>query len=64
MIAASTAGVAASESDLAPVERHLRGLPAGDVERAVYPWRSPWTVMTVIALLSIEWAMRRRRGDA
>jgi hypothetical protein len=62
LVAAATGGVAVTDADFGPLERHLRGLAAGDDQRAVHPWRSPWMLVVFVALLSIEWTMRRRRG--
>lgn len=61
LVADATGGVVVG-SDLDPLERHLRGLSTGEVERVLHPWRSPWIVIAFVALLSTEWAMRRRRG--
>jgi hypothetical protein len=61
LIAQATGGVAV-DSDLTPLEQHLRSIPAGEIERTVHPWRSPLIVMAFVALLSSEWALRRRRG--
>jgi hypothetical protein len=62
LVAAATGGVAVTDADFGPLERHLRGLAAADDQRAVHPWRSPWMLVVFVALLSIEWTMRRRRG--
>ena len=61
LVADATGGVVVG-SDLDPLARHLRGLSTGEVERVLHPWRSPWIVIAFVALLSTEWAMRRRRG--
>ena len=61
-IAASTGGVAVSATDLVPLERHLRSLSGGEVERVVYPARSFAMVIVFATLLSAEWTIRRRRG--
>ena len=62
LIAATTGGVAVSTADLAPLERHLRSLPSGDVERTVRPARSLALVIVFATLLCAEWTIRRRRG--
>jgi hypothetical protein len=64
LIPATTGGVAVSTADLAPLERHLRSLSSGDVERTVRPARSVVLVMAFTALLCAEWTIRRRRGRA
>ncbi len=64
VIATATGGVAVSTADLAPLERHLRSLSSGDVERTVRPARSFLLVLVFAALLSAEWTIRRRRGRA
>ena len=61
LIAQATGGVAI-DSDLTPLEQPWRSIPAGEIERTVHPWRSPLIVMAFVALLSSEWALRRRRG--
>ena len=62
LIAAATGGVAVSTADLAPLERHLRSLPSGEVERTVRPGRSLALVLVFATLLCAEWTIRRRRG--
>ena len=62
LIAAATGGVAVSTADLAPLERHLRSLPSGELERTVRPARSMSLVIVFATLLCAEWTMRRRRG--
>ncbi|MET0216166.1 MAG: hypothetical protein ABW292_24370 [Vicinamibacterales bacterium] len=64
LIAASTGGVAVEASDLTPLERHLRGLTKGEVERAIRPARSMATLLLFVGLLAAEWTIRRRRGRA
>ena len=64
LIAASTGGVAVEASDLTPLERHLRGLTKGEVERAIRPARSIATLLLFVGLLAAEWTIRRRRGRA
>ncbi len=64
LIAAATGGVAVSTADLAPLERHLRSLTSGEVERTVRPGRSWLLVLAFAALLCAEWTIRRRRGRA
>jgi hypothetical protein len=60
--AAATGGVAVEERDLSPLERHLATLPRAAIEERMSPTRSPWFAAITIALLSAEWALRRRRG--
>ncbi len=62
LVAASTGGVAVEASDLTPLERHLRGLTKGEVERPVHPARSIATLLLFVVLLAAEWTIRRRRG--
>ena len=62
LIAAATGGVAVSTADLAPLERHLRSLPSGELERTIRPARSMSLVIVFAMLLCAEWTMRRRRG--
>ena len=62
LIAASTGGVAVAASDLTPLERHLRGLTKGEVERPIRPARSMATLLLFVGLLAAEWTIRRRRG--
>jgi hypothetical protein len=62
LVATATGGVAVSTSDLAPLERHLRSLASGEVERTVRPGRSWLLVLAFAVLLSAEWTMRRWRG--
>ena len=62
LIAAATGGVAVSTADLAPLERHLRSLPSGELERTVRPARSISLVIVFATLLCAEWTVRRRRG--
>lgn len=62
LIAASTGGVAVEASDLTPLERHLRGLTKGEVERPIRPARSILMLFLFAGLLSAEWTIRRRRG--
>ena len=64
LVASATGGVAVSASDLAPLERHLRSLASGEVERTVRPGRSWLLVLAFAASLSAEWTIRRRRGRA
>jgi len=64
LIPATTGGVAVSTADLAPLERHLRSLSSGDVERTVHPARSLVLVMVFATLLCAEWTIRRRIGKA
>jgi hypothetical protein len=64
LLAASTGGVAVTDRDMGPLERHLRGLAAGAAERRVHPWQSAWMIVAFVALVSIEWLTRRRRGSA
>lgn len=64
LIAASTGGVAVNAADLAPLERYLRGLSRGEVERTIHPARSTAMVVVFAALLCAEWGIRRRRGLA
>ena len=64
LIAASTGGVAVEASDLTPLERHLRGLTKGEVERPIHPARSMATLLLFVGLLAAEWTIRRRRGRA
>ncbi len=64
LIAASTGGVAVEASDLTLLERHLRGLTKGEVERPVRPARSIATLLLFVGLLAAEWTIRRRRGRA
>ena len=63
VIAVSTGGVAVSAADLAPLERHLRGLSSGEVERTIRPARSLALVVVFATLLCAEWTIRRRRGQ-
>ena len=62
LIAASSGGVVVGRGDLQPLEQHLRGLSVGDLEYTIRPWRSLWPMMAFVAMLSAEWAMRRRQG--
>ncbi len=64
LVATATGGVAVSTADLAPLERHLRSLTSGEVERTIRPARSWPLVLAFAALLSAEWTIRRRRGRA
>jgi hypothetical protein len=64
LIPATTGGVAVSTADLAPLERHLRSLSSGDVERTERPAHSVALVIAFTALLCAEWTIRRRRGRA
>ena len=64
LIAASTGGVAVEASDLTPLERHLRGLTKGEIERPIHPARSMATILLFVGLLAAEWTIRRRRGRA
>jgi hypothetical protein len=60
--AAATGGVAVEELDLSPLERQLAALPRATMDEKTWPTRSPWFAAITIALLSAEWALRRRRG--
>jgi hypothetical protein len=62
LIAAATGGVAVSSGNLAPLEKHLRSLPSGEVERTVRPARSMWLLIVFATFLSAEWTVRRRQG--
>jgi hypothetical protein len=62
LIAASTGGVAVEASDLTPLERLLRGLTSGEVERPIRPARSMAILLLFVGLLAAEWTIRRRRG--
>jgi hypothetical protein len=64
LVANATGGVVADASDLAPIERYLRSLSRSSVQETRHPTRSPWFVVLFAALLSSEWAIRRRRGRA
>ena len=64
LVAASTGGIAVDAADLAPLERYLRGLSRGEVERTIHPARSSALVIIFAALLCAEWGIRRRRGLA
>jgi hypothetical protein len=64
LIAASTGGVTVNTEDLAPLERHLRGLSSGEVERTIRPARSLALAIVFATLLCAEWGIRRRRGRA
>jgi len=64
LIAASTGGVSVSAADLAPLERYLRGLSSGEVERTIRPARSFALLFVFAALLALEWTIRRRHGRA
>ena len=64
LIASSTGGVAVEASDLTPLERHLRSLTQGEVERPIRPARSMATLLFFVGLLGAEWTIRRRRGRA
>ncbi len=50
----------------ADVERWARALPAHALARrasaSVRLWESPWVFALIVAMLSVEWAWRRRRG--
>ncbi len=72
-VAPDSAGLAAmahaaggSVSGSADVERWARALPARALARrasaSLRLWESPWVFAVVVALLSVEWAWRRRRG--
>jgi hypothetical protein len=63
-IATSTGGVAVTEADLAPLERQLRALSSGEVERTIRPARSMVLAIVFATLLCAEWGIRRRRGRA
>jgi hypothetical protein len=62
LIAASTGGVAVDASDLLPLERQLRSLSRGEVDRTIRPARSLGLVVIFTTLLCAEWAIRRRGG--
>jgi hypothetical protein len=62
LVAATTGGVAVTSADLAPLERHLRSLSSGEVERTIRPARSLALAIVFATLLCAEWAIRRRRG--
>jgi hypothetical protein len=53
-------------TDAAHVERWARMLPAralaGSRLESLRLWESPWIFALVVALLSLEWFWRRRRG--
>jgi hypothetical protein len=61
-LAAATGGVTVTNSDLSPLIAHLRALPRASVSRSVHPARSFWWMIGFVALVSTEWAVRRRRG--
>jgi hypothetical protein len=63
-VAESTGGVAVTATDLTPLERYLRSLPAKTAEQSVHPTRSLWFALTFMALTCGEWTIRRRRGLA
>jgi hypothetical protein len=61
-LASITGGVAVGSSSLEPLERYVRGLPSAPVAKAVRPARSMGFLFAFVALVSAEWAMRRRSG--
>ena len=62
LIAAATGGAALSADDLASLGSRLRALPRERGVERWHPMRSAWWAVAVVALLSVEWAARRRRG--
>ena len=62
LVAAATGGVVTDGSNLAPLERHLRGLGRRDVPVDRHPTRSVWWGVVFAAALCGEWALRRRGG--
>lgn len=62
VIAAATGGVVVDATDLAPLQRHLRGLARREAPRTIHPMRSGWWVVPFAGALCLEWAVRRRRG--
>jgi hypothetical protein len=62
LIAESTGGVHVSLDDLAPLEAHLRGLAGATEQATVRPMRSFWWFLPFAGSLTVEWALRRRRG--
>ena len=62
-LAQSTGGAAFSGSDLGGVVTKLRAIERPIVPRRVHPMRSAWWIVPFAALLSVEWTLRRRRGQ-
>ena len=63
LVTAATGGVVATTSDLAPVVNHLRSRTRGELPETVHPMRSGWWTLPFAAALSVEWTLRRRRGQ-
>ena len=61
-LALRTGGVSVDESDLTPLIAHLRSFGQSTVDASVHPARSTWWLTGFVALLSVEWLVRRRRG--
>jgi hypothetical protein len=64
LIATATGGVVVSVDAVTVLEDHLRSLARGRREVRLYPARSPWFAAAFVALLCLEWTLRRRRGLA
>ena len=62
-LAEGTGGRLISERDLplltAALKQHVDASPTLEIREL---WHGPWTFLTVIALLSVEWTLRRRWG--
>jgi hypothetical protein len=63
-VARATGGVAVDATDLSPLLRHLRALPAERRLERAHPTRSIWWSAAFATLLCLEWAGRRRTGAA
>lgn len=62
VLASTTGGVVATDSDLGPLEQRLRSQAATREVRTVRPLRSMWWFTLFAVSLCAEWTLRRRGG--
>lgn len=61
-LAEATGGAVLGADEIPRLLDILRALPSAEESRQVRPTRSAWWMLGFVALLNVEWAMRRRQG--
>jgi hypothetical protein len=62
LVSRMTGGTTVDESGLATILDRIEQISRPNVSEAVRPMRSGWWLVPFVALLSVEWVIRRRRG--